>query len=159
MELRPLTYPGVRHVVDHMRADDAREIYNVRWTDDPHELASDCLLHRSFSWIATHEDVPVAIIGAGPKHPNCWCAYMFATNDFDKVSVSLSKFVRRVMIPALYAAGAHRAECASADDHVTAHRWLEWLGAKREAELRGYGKDGQTYYLYAWSHGDVHYAR
>lgn len=156
MDLRPLTRRDVAHVVDRMRDSDAAEIYNTRWTDSPHDLVQDTLLHHRFSWIAAHDGEPIAVVGAGPKHPNCWSVHMYATDDFHKLSVSLSKFIRRVMIPALYAAGAHRAECASSDDHTTAHRWLEWLGARREAEMRGYGKDGQSYFLYAWSRNDVH---
>ncbi len=57
---------------------------------------------------------------------------------------------REIEIPGLEARGIHRAECLSIEGHDEAHRWLRWLGARREASLPLRGRDGETFHLYAW---------
>jgi hypothetical protein len=55
------------------------------------------------------------------------------------------------MFPAIVNAGAHRGQCISPADHLDTHRWLRWLGAKEEAMLRKYGKNGEDALLFAWT--------
>lgn len=141
------------YVAQRMRAADAREIWATRWNEDPHELARDAVACAPVAWTACKGHVPVACIGAGPLHPGVWRVWMYATDDFPSVGMKVTKFARRVMIPALLHAGAHRAECLSIDGHDQAHRWLEALGAAREATLGGYGRDGEDFHLYAWRRG------
>ncbi|MGB8274062.1 MAG: hypothetical protein WCF16_02200, partial [Alphaproteobacteria bacterium] len=49
---------------------------------------------------------------------------------------------------------AHRAECRSIADHHEAHRWLERLGAVREAYLPDCGKNREPFVLFAWRLSD-----
>lgn len=149
MDLRPVTYQDALAVASNMRESDRREIFAGRWNDDPEELAADCLCFGSFGWIAC-EPHPIAVVGAAPLHPGVWSVYMFAGNDFLKIKLSLTKFVKRVMIPSLVEVGAHRAECHSIDGHVEAHRWLEFLGATRESTRRRFGRNGEDFHCYVW---------
>ena len=59
------------------------------------------------------------------------------------------------MMPKIAGAGAHRAECMSLASLADNHRWLEMLGARREATLRGFGKNGEDFHLYAWLKEDA----
>lgn len=147
----PLNFPEVLHVARNMREWDAKEIYATRWTDDPAEVAADCMAAGKFSWLAYAGDTPVAVVGAWPAHPGVWSVFMFATDDFNAVAFSLTKFIKRVMIPALVKTGAHRAECHSIEGHEVAHRWLEFLGAKAEEPRKFYGRNRETFICYAWT--------
>ena len=62
----------------------------------------------------------------------------------------MTRHIIRVMMPSLAIAKAHRAEARSAASHIEAHNWLERLGATREAPLRGYGRNGEDFILFAW---------
>ena len=156
MDLEPITLSGARHVATNMREWDRREIYAGRWADDPERLAVDCTLYGAFGWLALASSTPIAVVGATPVHPGVWNVFMFATDDFRLISISLTKFVARVMIPALVQTGAHRAECKSMEGHVDAHRWLEFLGAEREATHHEYGRGKETFHTYVWRHRNVH---
>jgi hypothetical protein len=150
MRLLPLTYDDALYVATNMRDWDKREIYATRWNNDPADVAGDCCMAGAFGWVA-YDDEPIAVLGAVPLHPGVWGVYMFATDNFAKIAISLTKYVRRVMMPSLTATGAHRAECKSIEGHDTAQRWLEFLGANRESTLSGYGREGEDFHLYAWS--------
>jgi len=151
MELQnPVTYESALFVAERMREWDHREIYATRWTEDPRVVAMDCAGAGSFSWCAGLEK-PIAVIGAIPTWPGVWSVFMFATDDFRRISFSLTKFVKRVMIPALRQTGAHRAECCSIEGHEIAHRWLELLGAKQEGPtIEDYGRNRESFRRYVW---------
>lgn len=154
MNLAPLTQRSILYVADRMRDDDRREIFATRWADSPSQLAVDCLAAPGFKWVA-HDDQPIAALGAIPRWPGVWSVWMFATDEFPRIGATLTRFVRRRMIPMLLEAGAHRAECLSIEGHDTAHRWLEFLGAKRSEPIMGLGKSGETFYCYSWARDDV----
>lgn len=50
--------------------------------------------------------------------------------------------------------GATRIEVRSAADHHDAHRWILWLGARREAELVDWGRDRTKFVLFAFTLSD-----
>jgi len=79
-----------------------------------------------------------------------WNVHMFATDNFSKIAISLTKFVKNVIVPSLTAIGSHRVECKSMDGHEDAHKWLEFLGAHRESTLSEFGKDNEDFHLYVW---------
>jgi len=149
-EIVRATMEDVVYVARNMRPRDRDEIYACFWEDDPAVLAGDVMAFDSFSWVVRAER-PIAAMGAIPLHPGVWSVWLFATIEFNQISLLATKFVRRVMMPSVRAAGAHRAECRSLDVHTEAHQWLEFLGARREAVLRQYGRNKEDFYLYAWS--------
>ena len=143
---------AVLHVCANMREADRAEIYATRWTDSPLDLAEDMTRIPGPKWVAWHEGIgPVATYGAMPMWPGVWSLYFFATNHFQRVAWSVTRHIRRVMMPSLAIAGAHRAEARSLISHVEAHAWLEQLGARREGELKGYGRGGEDFVTFAWA--------
>ena len=99
---------------------------------------------------ALYDGEPVAVFGASETTPAVWQVFMFATDKWPRVALSVTRHVRKVMIPILYDAGANRAECRSHGQYKWAHRWLECLGARHEATFEEYGPRRETYFLYAW---------
>jgi len=152
MELHPVNYIDALFVATNMRDWDKTEIYATRWNDDPADIATDSCECGDFAWIAYNPE-PVAIIGAVPIHPGVWSVFMFATDKFSNIAISLTKYAKRVIIPSLANAGAHRLECKSMEGHTVAQKWLEFIGARPETVLENYGRNGEDFilYKYLWS--------
>jgi hypothetical protein len=138
-----------------MRAEDRREIEATRWHFDPERLALETLASARFGCCAAHDLEPVAVVAAIEYWPGFYSVGMFATDKWPKVALSLTRWVRQRMSAQLLAAGAHRMECRVIEGHGTAMRWLESLGAVREAALVDCGRNRETFYLYAWRLSDV----
>lgn len=133
-----------------MRARDRDEIYATRFGADPAEVARDAVNTGAFRWGAYLDGRPVAAIGAFPRWPNVWTVWAYGTDEWPHVILSLTRHVRRFMLPALYRAGAIRADCLALEAHMDARHWLEHLGAEPEKRLDNWGKNGQTFISYVW---------
>lgn len=138
----------------NMREADRAEIFALRWSDNPMDLAEDTMNVAGPKWVAHAEGPgPVAVYGAAPMWPGVWSLWLYATPHFHQIGGRLTRHIQRVMIPALVIAGAHRAEARSMSTHAEAHSWLERLGGQREAVLAGYGKNGEDFLVFAWRVG------
>lgn len=148
--LLPRDLAALEFICCNLRAADREEVFANRWNDDPFALAQDTYNAGDFQWIAWRDGLPVASIGAIPVWPGVWQVWAYGTDDWLKVAVTLTKHVKRFMIPAIENTGAHRAQCFALGSHETARRWLERLGAAPECVLDNYGRHGQTFVLYSW---------
>jgi len=150
MKLIDLNFDDLIYIASNMREADKKEIFATRWDDNPFELARQGMspLISPFAWIAKL-DRPIAAIGAFPVHPGMWNVWMFATDEFSKIGLPFTRWVKREFVPELQR-HARRAECRSDASHHFAHRWMEAVGGKKEATLSRYGKEGQDFYLYSW---------
>lgn len=152
MKLAKINADDLDWVASRMRAIDREEVYATRWDDESSSLCKGILSGGEFGWVAgTDDGIPVAAFGAIPVWNGVWEVWMFATDRWPEVALGVTRFIRRVMIPALEGTGLHRAQCRSKYNHHVAHRWLESLGAYKESELPHYGKDGELFYLYCWT--------
>jgi hypothetical protein len=147
-------------IAERMRERDRVECLATCFTT-PAQLAADAMLGGGFcnvAWIESLDGAharPVAAIGARQRWPGVWSVWAWGTDEWPKVVVSLTRHAKRTLIPLLVERGAHRAQCASLAEHAEAHRWLEYLGAKREATLTGYGRNGEDFALFRWRLEDV----
>ena len=149
--IRPLDTAAVAHVCAHMRALDRAEIVATRADDDAPAVADATMTLARFGGVAWWNDEPVAVACAMPLWPGVWSVGMYATDRWPRVARATTRWIASHLMPDLIAAGAHRAECRSLATHVTAHRWLERLGAMREGTLADCGRNRETFYLYAWT--------
>jgi len=122
----------------------------TRWADDPTALALDVMHWGGLSWAACWNGAPVAALGAVEQWPGVWSCWMFATDDIPHIGLSLTRFAKYRMIPAIRDLGGHRGEARSMVDHTEAHRWLRSIGAREEARLSGYGKHGEDFLVFSW---------
>ncbi len=139
------------HVARNMRERDREEIYATRYGEDPEEVARDTTMAGAFRWGAYLDGRPVAAIGAFPRWPNVWTAWAYGTDDWPRVVLTLSKHVRRFMMPALFRAGAIRVDACALSTHDDARKWLAAMGAKPQSTLANWGKNGQTFVYYVWT--------
>jgi hypothetical protein len=99
---------------------------------------------------ASHNDIPVGIGGLVETRPGVASLLFFATEDFSKIVIDLTRFVSKELIPAGKDMGFHRIECVSHELHTDAHRWIKQLGLTEEAVLQGFGRGGETFILFSW---------
>lgn len=141
---------AIQHIALHLRACDKAEIFALRYDSDPYALAEEATRTDLRAVALAKDGEPVAGWGVKQMWPGVWSVFLMATPRWPEVMLSVTRHIRKELIPTLDRIGWHRAECASLTDHKDAHRWLEALGAKREAQLSGYGRGAQDFYLYVW---------
>lgn len=143
----------VRHVAANMRAKDVDEFLALTHASDRAALAGSLLDryggHPS-AIVVRDEHGPVCIGGGIEHRPNVITLLLFATDRFPAIVLPLTRFVTRELFYRWRVAGVHRIEAVSMEGHDEAHRWIEILGLEREAELRGYGRNGETFIQFAW---------
>lgn len=146
---------NVAHVCKNLRPLDFYEISGENMTDTVEEIIDDTMMSGPLCFVFGDEDGPIAVIGATQMTPTRYQVFMYATDDFKKIWKPLTRFAIRGIMPQLLAQGMMRAECRSSAEHLPAHEWLEFLGAKFEGVCRANGKFGEDYFLYAWTREDV----
>ncbi len=144
----------VSYVAANMRACDRREIFAVRDVESTDQLALQIHHHAPLQQVARIGREPVAVLSAVQPRAGIWQVGLFATPRWPLVARAMTRHARAAVIPDLLARGANRAECQSIEGHHAAHRWLEWLGAVHECDLIDYGKNRETFRLYAWRRSD-----
>lgn len=140
---------SVRWVIEHMREWDRTEIFATRTSDDNEAFMAAVEGAGSVSWVVG-DDGPIAVFGCAPMWPGVWSMWLFATDEFPQIGLSVTKMIVRSIVPMLWDAGAHRLQCHSIEGHVDAQRWLGVIGARRESTLPAYGKGKEDFHLYVW---------
>ena len=150
MTLHEFDRENVCKVLRAARSADADELRAQVFNDGIDALADNFLRSRGFKFCLGLPGEPVACVGVEEIHPRVWQAWMFATDDFPLIAGGVTRFIRRHVIPAVERLDAHRCHAIAAQDNTPACRWLEVLGAKKEAILARYGRDGETFVMYRW---------
>lgn len=143
----------VGYVASNMRQNDVDEFLAVSPATTREALAA-LLLDRygghPSAIVASKDGTPICV-GAGIEaRPNVVTLLFFATPRFSEVAIDVTRFITRNLFPRYRAAGVHRIEAVSIECYAEAHRWIEMLGLQREAVLRGFGKNGETFHQFAW---------
>jgi hypothetical protein len=148
VEIARATYAEIVYVARRMRALDAEEIYPHLWHPTPEDLSAYCA-QTKISFVALMDGTPVVAFGANERFPKVWAVWMFATDDWPKVALSVTKFVRRQMLVEIDRYDPVRLDCWSMDGHDTAHQWLEAFGFIREATVEDYSSARIAYHCYS----------
>ena len=144
-------YADVVYVARNMRELDAEEIWPVTHARTPENLALGTVAGDGWKYVARFGAVPVATWGASRTRPKVVSVWMFATDRWPKVALTVTRHINRVVMPALIEDGCVRAECWTHANHHAAHKWLEILGAVREATVEDYGQNRVPYHCYSWT--------
>lgn len=144
----------VRHVAENMRQKDIVEFRAISRAESTDELAEALVERygdRGDTICARLDDgTPVAVGAMIESRFNVVTLLFFATDDFPQIAMALTKFIVQRLFPRYRNAGVHRIECVSHVGYTEAHRWIETLGLEKEAEMPGYGRNGETYFQFAW---------
>jgi len=159
-------YPDMVYIASNMRELDRTEVMPIEFDEDPRVIA-----HKYFSlsdrrYVARYRDAsrsnPVCAWGARQRHPKTWDVWLFATDMFPTVALSVTRQIRAELIPQLFDLGAHRVQAISNRESLAAHKWLSGLGASIEHQdgpcgglVENFGKGGEGYYRFVWDRAAV----
>jgi len=150
MKLVDITPDLLLEICSNLREQDAAEIAATSFDETPESMAARFMPAAEGGWIALSDGTPVAAGGAHCIWPNVWQLWLIGTDRFHECKLGMTRFAKKVMIPTLIQQGARRGQCLTLSTHVESHKWLETLGATREATLKNYGKNGEMFFCYSW---------
>jgi hypothetical protein len=139
-----------RYVAQNMREADRIECFAMMPADNTDAIAAHMEGLRISVVIGADDGTPVAAAGAIEIWPCVWRVGLIATDRWSEVVIGTTRWVRRGMLPTLVGHGAHRVDCLVWLGNEPAWRWLEMLGATREAVHRAYGKNREDFASYVW---------
>lgn len=149
---------SIYNVALNMRQRDYEEIAALCFCENRKELADQLARswadHKTTIVCGTKELGGIAALTYIPMRKGVWNLGLFATNNFQKIHLSLTKLVINSIIPVLDNANAHRVEAQSIVGYKTVHDWLKFLGLKEESILKGYGKNKEDFINFAWVRGE-----
>lgn len=128
---------------------DRAEIFATRRSDDINEVVNHVMTHSAAGGVAMYNDQPLAACGVIENWPGVWSPWMFATEGWSKVAPEVSKYAKGYLTVFAENKGLKRAQVFSLAGHSAAHRWLKWLGFKEEARLKSFGRNNETFILFA----------
>lgn len=136
-----------------MRARDYEEISCLHPTDTRRDLATALVRRyggRPDVLCGFWRNAPVCIGGFIEVRPRVVSMMLFATDDFPRIGLGITRFTTKEMMPRLEAAGVHRFEAASLANYDEVHAWLRLLGLEAEtAPLRNFGKNGESFVMFS----------
>lgn len=143
------TPEDVSYVAQRMRAHDRAERVALSHGDDP-VLAALQFLALPHLAVTVWKGTPIAVIGVVFPHPGVASTIFFATDQFEHVALATTRFIRRKLFPILVNTGIHRLQVCSMDNgrSIDNWRWILSFGAKKEAVLKAYGKNGEDFNLF-----------
>jgi len=147
---RSASRDDVRVVCAAMRDSDRRDVFPLRWDDDPIGFADDL-------WAAADE----ARAFVGPDGPTAICAWrrvtpaaaqvaLIATDGWPAVARAVARATRRFMRRDMPRHGLRRLEAWGRADAPALRCWLDALGFHESARLRAYGRDGEDFTVFAF---------
>lgn len=147
------TYDEVRHVALNMRDRDFAEFSATSSCTTREELADS--LARRFgdrAEVLCGSDglEPICIGGTIEVWPNVVSLLFFATPEFPRIGLPITRFIRDRLFPQFDAAGVHRIQAVSLANYHKVHAWLRVIGLSPETDLlRRYGKNGEDFIQFA----------
>jgi hypothetical protein len=89
---------------------------------------------------------PVSIV----LMPHLWTAWGWGSEKTDLIMPELSRWSKINLVKCLDIVGAKRIEARTIHHNFKHHRWLEWVGFRKECDLPEWGKDGERFVQYTW---------
>lgn len=102
-------------------------------------------------WIDGNPEFSFGFTCQSPLMPWLYSGWAWGSDKTPIAMVGVSRWARGgKLLGMLDDLGVRRIEARSIHNHHDAHRWLLWLGFKRETELEEWGRDGTRFVQYAW---------
>ena len=153
MKVYPAQYMDIAHVVCSMRAADRREVFAGRFDETNAGLVQDLEDAKPFFFallcLADDDGTPVALIGGRLRWPGVASILMIATDDWPRIALAATRWVKRVAIPKIVDPVCHRSQCEAWEGNLVSLRWLSRLGYSVEGRLEAYGKNREGFLQYS----------
>lgn len=101
------------------------------------------------AYTAVYNGFPIACAGIALGMPHVGEAWSFFDKEFVEAPGKVKYHIYSVIRQHVHSNKAvHRVQANCQVSFTTAQAWLEKLGLKQEGIMRGYGEDGEDFYLY-----------
>jgi hypothetical protein len=153
---------SVEAVARRMRNHDFEEIAALSAYSTREEMAQHFGVnygHHPDVIVFSNDKEPVAVGALVQGRPNVATCLFFATDAFSSIGADVTRFVRQRLFPGYREKGVHRIEAISIAGYDDMHRWLGVLGLTKEADLAGYGRNGEAFVQFSWVADSVRPAR
>lgn len=138
ISVRDASIDDLIEVASHLREADRVELAVSRDPDQWEQLVLDVLGTLQCK-AALVDDHPALAFGAKLVAPTTVTVWGFGTDEARLAGGTVTRYVRRRMIPLLRQIGITRAQCAVHVDNAISRRWLAVLGFRPEAPVPGMG--------------------
>jgi hypothetical protein len=155
LEVKPLDYETVLYLCKNLRQKAREEAFASGWDGDEEKLAETMFRVGKEFGISGSFERPFYCGGPVEVYPGAYQFWSLASDEFGKGMLSVTKYIRRVMLPNIWQRGGWRVEARliAGDTEVT--KWMALLGAKLEKTDEKKGKNGEDFLIYVWSPNDV----
>lgn len=147
---RPATLDDVRAVCAVMRESDRRDVFPLRWDDDPERFADDLWRAAEDARVFLWRGEPAAICAWRRVTPAAAQLALIATDAWPRVARAVARATLRFMRRDSRRLGVRRLEAMGRADAPALRRWLDELGFHESALLRAYGRDGEDFVVFAY---------
>ena len=150
VELEPILY-----IARNMRERDRHEIMATTTDERPESLAIKVFSGRStgLGFVGyTADGFPAGAFGAYEMWDGVYSMWMFGTERWPEVRLSMTRFGIKHVIPALFRDyGMKVGQCLSLSNYPEIHKWLKMLGAREDCRLQRWAKNGEDFTRFIWS--------
>lgn len=143
----------VRAVLLDLSAPDRMELASAFGEVDANRIVPSWLAGLGAAFLAgtyCEDHEPLAILMLVPTGPVSLTANLLSRPAFRRHARMATRHMLRELRPQVLAGGWTRIEARAHARHATARRWLKFLGAHPEAEIRGLSVDGAPFIQFAW---------
>nr|WP_319485675.1 hypothetical protein [uncultured Cohaesibacter sp.] len=149
--IKPATRRDLSFVAANLSDEDQAEIH-CQMDKPDNRLIAEMAYQGSPLWryVAWLDGQPVLAFGVGLMHSRLGLAWAWGTARKLRAFPEATRFMLDVVKPACVDSGINRIHADTLSTHTNAHKWLERLGAHREAVMPSLGLGGETFYRYAW---------
>lgn len=148
----PITREGLTYIIRNLRPRDRAEIFALRWDDNEEMLVNQILSLAGDMWVmwSLESGEPIAVNGVIPSRPGVCIVGAFGTTKWRAAIRPITRYTLDFAIPLLKRLGYHRGEAYVMASNTDSRRWIEMLGGEIEALLKGWGRNREDYFIYAW---------
>ena len=148
----------VTYIAANLRDRDVVEIRSVRGhvTDIAVGMTDIAVASGPYGFVACLDNQPVLAFGVlvDANVPHLGAAWGYGTDKAWRSIPTVGRFIREHMVPALLKNEVRRVEVRVLADNKSNVSWLaDHMGAKLEATLSDYGRNGETFHQFSWTQG------
>lgn len=107
-------------------------------------------------WVDGNPEFSFGFTRQTPLIPGLFSGWAWGSDKTPVAMVEIHRWARTDgrLFKVLDALGVARIEARSIHNHFDAHRWLLWMGFRRETELKDYGVNRERFVLFGWTRSD-----
>lgn len=151
VEIKRATIRDMSFIAASLSDDDHQEIHCQFSNISARDIAL-VSFHGSPEWAFTAwlDGQPVLAFGLAMEHPRRAYAWAWGTARKGRAIPAATRYLLEVIKPEVLSGGIMRIHADSMASHSRAHSWLRRIGAQKESEMPHFGKNGETFYRFAW---------